>query len=547
MAKPYPLSDRVSDAAHDAVLQADVLVIGGSVAGCWAALTARRQGARVVLVEKDRVGVAGVVAAATGGAAYTLPGQTERNQRLIRSRHDAAGGIDDLEFVERVFDHSYTIALKLQALGFESSFGAPSLTGQQHLMSFQGHYALYFLRQKLLEAGVTVLDHSPAVELVRDDGGIAGAAGTFTKTGQSWLVRARATILATGGNAFRSGAMGTRDITGDGHLMAAEAGAVFSGMEYSGHYGISPQGSPTTKGFWYGSATFYDGHGRELEANGWESVALVAKAVMETGGAYACMNQGGPQLAAFARSVSSIYEHFQKAGVDPFTERFPLELRYEGLIRATGGLVTNERAETAVPGLFAAGDITDRTRMTGAAMSGAGPAIAWCLVSAEWAAGAAVAHALQRGGHDGGAAQALGGVGVRPASGSGSASAQAVREGVQGEILPIEKNVFRSVAGIEASLGVLDGLWERSRAGLGVQGQGGDSLRESREAAAMLASARWIYRSAYTRRETRGLHRLVELPESDPLQQDRIVVGGLDDVGIRRTSLRERESGAHQS
>ena len=34
----------------DAVLQADVLVIGGSIAGCWAALVAKQNGAERVVV-----------------------------------------------------------------------------------------------------------------------------------------------------------------------------------------------------------------------------------------------------------------------------------------------------------------------------------------------------------------------------------------------------------------------------------------------------------------------------------------------------------------
>ncbi len=38
--------------AANAVLQADVLVLGGGPAGTWAALSASRRGARVVLAEK---------------------------------------------------------------------------------------------------------------------------------------------------------------------------------------------------------------------------------------------------------------------------------------------------------------------------------------------------------------------------------------------------------------------------------------------------------------------------------------------------------------
>lgn len=528
----YPSSNLVRPGSHDYEYSADILVIGGSVAGCWAALSARTAGASVILAEKGVVGEAGVVAKASGSACYTRPGETAYNDKLIHSRHAAACGLDDLAYIEKVYEESYRIGLQLKALGFQSAYGLPTLDGSPpSLLAFQGPYALLFLREQLLQAGVQILDHSPALELLGHEGAVAGAAGYNTEDGQSWSVRAGAVILATGGNAFLSGAMGTEGTTGDGHLMAAEAGANFSGLEFSGHYGISPKGSPTTKGFWYSSATFYDGNGRELPANGWESVADVGRAIIETGGAYASMNRGNPHLKAFAKTVSSIYEHFRTIGVDPFTERFPLELRYEGLIRAAGGLTTDERSATSVPGLYAAGDVTERTHLCGAAMSGAGPAIAWCLVSAKWAAQAAVA-AAQPAPAPQQALHGLGGIGLRPRGAASNAPSAAIRQGVQAEILPIEKNVFRTLGGIRASLDKLETLWDQASAGLAPNAD--QSPRHTRETAAMLAGARWIYRSASERRETRGMHRLQELPHADPAQQDRIIITGLDDIRLQR-------------
>lgn len=49
-------------------LTADVLVIGGGMAGAWAAIGARRAGASVVLVEKGWLGTSGVTAMAAGVA-----------------------------------------------------------------------------------------------------------------------------------------------------------------------------------------------------------------------------------------------------------------------------------------------------------------------------------------------------------------------------------------------------------------------------------------------------------------------------------------------
>lgn len=63
-----------------------------------------------------------------------------------------------------------------------------------------------------------------------------------------------ADVIGTGGCAFLSNALGTNGLTGDGLLLAVEAGAVFSGMEFTAQYGInifhtSRDAGPKTAGF----------------------------------------------------------------------------------------------------------------------------------------------------------------------------------------------------------------------------------------------------------------------------------------------------------
>ena len=67
-----------------------------------------------------------------------------------------------------------------------------------------------------------------------------------------------AVVIAAGGCAFMSKALGTYGLTGDGLFMAAEAGAVLSGMEFSGQYGISHADATVTKNLIYDWATFSD-------------------------------------------------------------------------------------------------------------------------------------------------------------------------------------------------------------------------------------------------------------------------------------------------
>jgi len=58
----------------------------------------------------------------------------------------------------------------------------------------------------------------------------------------------------------------------------------------------------------------------------------------------------------------------------------------------------------------------------------------------------------------------------------------------------------------------------------------------SREAAAMVATARWMYNSGLQRQETRGMHKRVDYPQLDPSQQYRILSGGLDKIWVKPES-----------
>lgn len=65
-----------------------------------------------------------------------------------------------------------------------------------------------------------------------------------------------------------SKALGCDVDTGDGALLAAEAGAELSGMEFSNAYGIAPAGTSVTKGAFYRYSTFYREDGSVLEGAG---------------------------------------------------------------------------------------------------------------------------------------------------------------------------------------------------------------------------------------------------------------------------------------
>jgi succinate dehydrogenase/fumarate reductase flavoprotein subunit len=97
-------------------------------------------------------------------------------------------------------------------------------------------------RTRVQRLGVRILDHTPALELlVDDDGVVSGAAALDRVSGRTVRIEAAAVVLAAGGCAFQSKSLGCDVNTGDGALLAVEAGAVLSGMEFSNSFAIAPK------------------------------------------------------------------------------------------------------------------------------------------------------------------------------------------------------------------------------------------------------------------------------------------------------------------
>ena len=124
---------------------------------------------------------------------------------------------------------------------------------------------MHFMRRRVRAAGVTILDHHPALELLSEAGRIAGAAGIDRQRDRDWRIRAGAVVLATGGCAFGERILGATGLTGDGYLMAAEAGVAMSGMEFSAQYAFTPKPSALNKGLPFRWASFTREDGTPLE------------------------------------------------------------------------------------------------------------------------------------------------------------------------------------------------------------------------------------------------------------------------------------------
>jgi hypothetical protein len=187
--------------------ECDVLVIGGGGAGASAALLAQENGAKVILATKLRLGDANTVGAEGGTQAATKPQDSpeihyldamggggfhnvpELVEALVK---DAPLAIDWLEKLGVMWDKDPDGSLKTE------SGGGTSRKRMHSARDYTGLEEMRVLRDEVKNRGITVLEFSPALELILDDQGqVAGAVLINLETNEMTVVRAKATTRSS--------------------------------------------------------------------------------------------------------------------------------------------------------------------------------------------------------------------------------------------------------------------------------------------------------------------------------------------------------------
>lgn len=533
-----PTGTYATDAGPAIELEADVLVLGGGPAGAWAALTAARAGSRVVLADKGFFGTSGATAPSNTGTWCVPPGPGRT--AAIEKRVARTLGLADPACAEYVLDECYAGLLDLADQGY--SFPRDPSDGSLYIANLRGPDYMRFMRKLVKGAGVKVLDHSPALELLSDADGVAGAAGLDRQKNRAWTVAANAVVLATGGCAFGERILGASGLTGDGYLMAAEAGAHLSGMEFSAQYGIAPAHTSLNKGLLYRWATFYDEHYGQLDLGPGDRSTGVARALLK-GKVYARLDQADAQVRDWLRrGQPNCFLPYDRQGLNPFSDFFEITLRCEGTVRGLGGIRLADRGgATGVPGLYAAGDAASREPLNGAISGGGGPNASWAIASGRAAGRSAHLHGKLH--HASGArgyishlesirkqaAQAAPRHGLAGGAAAHAPTTEAVLTSVRAAMLPVDRHFFRAEDPLAATQAEFNDLWRVTRDGFG----GDLDVLRQREASALMASTRWSISAARLRRESRGIHRRTDATEVDPALARRIEISGVDTPELR--------------
>lgn len=186
-------------------LAADLLIIGGGTAGCYAALTASRQNPklRILLAEKANIRRSGCLAAGVNAInAYLAEGQTPEDY-LEFVRWDAAGIIrDDLVLTMAQGINAAIEDLESLGLVIQKDENRKYVTRGAHNIKINGENIKLILSAAVNRcSNVTVLNHVNITDYLLDGERVRGAAGFHVRESRAYLIQAKAVICATGGAA----------------------------------------------------------------------------------------------------------------------------------------------------------------------------------------------------------------------------------------------------------------------------------------------------------------------------------------------------------
>ena len=380
------------------VLETDVLIIGGGLAGSNAAIGAAESGARVLIADKSSIERCGDTA---GGVdhfmAYLGTGEPwDTREAYLEYAGRIARGAVNLEVQNSVFCKELNAAIeRMDRIGCtlkqqDGTFYRTASLGQPgpYFINFNGKQLKPALAAEARRLGSRFLEKCAIAGLLTDDRGVAGAVGFHIRTGAFYILKAKATILATGntnrifdnptGLPFNTWLCPAN--TGAAQCMAFEAGATLANMEFV-RITVVPRGfsaaglnALTGMGGKIVNASGEDFMPRYHPAGARAPRSKLVEGVMREiqggrGPVYVdCRHLSPSELAHLKKTLGydkdTLPDFIEQKGIDlakDLLELMPSEGMQGGPSEVcSSGIMINEKASSSVPGLFAAGDCADQ-------------------------------------------------------------------------------------------------------------------------------------------------------------------------------------------
>ncbi|MCX4389089.1 L-aspartate oxidase [Micromonospora peucetia] len=513
----------------------DVIVVGSGVAGLTAALHLREAGLHVTVVTKVNIDEGSTRWAQGGIAAVLDPHDTPAAHA---SDTEIAGvGLCDPAAVRVLVEEGPIRLRELMRIGAEFDRNPD---GSLMLTREGGHRADRIVHaggdatgaevQRALHAAVRrdpwirLVEHALVLDLLRAPGdgpdGLGPACGiTLHVLGEGsedgvGAILARAVVLATGGMGQIYAATTNPAVsTGDGVALAVRAGAAVTDVEFvqfhptalitpggAGMPGAGHAQQPLVSEALRGEGAYLvDGDGKRFMVGQHELAELAPRDVVAKGIHRVLLATGADHVFLDARHLGgdflarrfpTIVASCLAIGVDPATDLIPVA---PAAHYASGGVRTDLRGRTSIPGLYACGEVAC-TGVHGANRLASNSLLEGLVFSRRIAEDIAVGLPEQAQPAPTGAW--LGGEGWVLPAGATPTLQRAMTRGA---------GVLRSADTLAGTAGVLTGLGE---------GRGRPRTADW-EATNLITVASTLVAAAYARRETRGCHWREDFPTAD--------------------------------
>lgn len=227
--------------------ETDVLVVGGGLAGLWAAIRARELGSKVILAEKGKVSRSGV---SVFCHATMAPVPDDKYDAWFKDLVEKSGYLVDQGLVQILFRENGDRLRQMKDWGVNflqnksGSIIEEESKGRKAILSYlySGRQMMEAMRGEAEKRGVEFRERVMITDLLSSEGQIptqgriSGAAGIHTKTGQLQVFPAKAVAITSGLMSLKTHTFYADNLSGDGLAMAFRSGAEIVNAEFAaGH------------------------------------------------------------------------------------------------------------------------------------------------------------------------------------------------------------------------------------------------------------------------------------------------------------------------